>query len=103
MSRFIKPPPFLAEEDQKRIALDLLLDAWDTALQRGCQPETLATTAIYAALTDMIDIYGADPVAEMIEDLPDRIRAGEFTLGDGGSGPGDDDGDDPGSGPISAQ
>jgi len=98
MSRFIEPPPFLAEEDQKRIALDLILDAWDTALQRGCQPETLATTAIYAALTDMIDIYGAEAVAEMAEELPARIRDGEFTLAGDTAGDPDDE-----PGPVSAQ
>lgn len=74
------PAAELPEDEQKRIALDLLLDAWDTALRQGVAPEVLATTAIYCALTDMVDIHGEDPVAHMMQELPERIRKGEFTL-----------------------
>ena len=66
--------------EQKRLALDLLLDAWDKALEEGVEPEILATTAIFAALTDMVDTHGAEAVARLMEDLPARIRKGEFTL-----------------------
>ena len=65
---------------QKRLALDLLLDAWDKALAAGVAPELLATTAIFAALTDMVDNHGPDAVADLMAGLPTRIRAGEFTL-----------------------
>lgn len=68
------------EADQKRLALKLLLDAWDEALAGGVAPEILATTAIYAALTDMVETHGEETVAELFEQLPARIRAGEFTL-----------------------
>lgn len=71
-------------EEAKRVALDLILDAWDAGLQEGIDPEVLATTAIFAALTDMVDIYGAEPVAKMAETLPSRIRDGEFSLSDEG-------------------
>lgn len=79
MSQDQTPPP-LPEDEQKKIALELILDAWDAGLARGVQPEMLASTAIYAALTDMIDIYGPDAVAALCEGLPQRIRDGEFTL-----------------------
>ncbi|HET8728126.1 MAG TPA: hypothetical protein VFO41_11485 [Alphaproteobacteria bacterium] len=68
------------EAEQKRIALNLLLDAWDEALDQGVLPEILATTAIYTALTDMVETHGEEPVAELFADLPRRIRSGEFTL-----------------------
>jgi hypothetical protein len=71
------------EDEQKAIALELLLDAWDEALARGCTPELLATSAIFAALTDMVDLYGEGPVADMAEGLPERIRRGEFSMNDG--------------------
>ncbi len=71
------------EDEQKSLALELLLDAWDEALNRGCQPEMIATSAIFAAVTDMVDIYGEDPVADMASSLPDRIRRGEFSMRDG--------------------
>lgn len=75
-------PESLSPEAQKALALDLILDAWDQALSKGVEPEMLASVAIYAALADMVDSYGPEPVAEMCEELPERVRAGEFTLTD---------------------
>lgn len=65
---------------QKKLALDRLLAAWESALADGVEPEVLATTAIFVALTDMVESYGAEAVAVMLEDLPARVRAGEFSL-----------------------
>lgn len=70
------------ESAQKALALNLILGAWDDALKQGVAPELLASTAIFAALTDMIDSYGADAVADFCAGLPARIRAGEFTMQD---------------------
>ncbi len=68
---------------QKARALDLILDAWDKALAEGVEPEVLASVGLYATLVDMIDRFGQEPVAEFCATLPDRVRRGEFTLGDG--------------------
>ncbi len=76
-------PDLQDTDDQKRLALEHLLDAWDTSLEQGVQPEILATTAIFAALTDMVDLHGEEFVAQMAESLPARIRSGEFTLVEG--------------------
>jgi hypothetical protein len=65
---------------QKRLSLDRLLAAWDSALGDGVEPEVLATTAIFIAITDMVDSHGAEAVATMLEDLPNRVRSGEFSL-----------------------
>jgi hypothetical protein len=65
---------------QKARALDLILDAWEKALAEGIEPELLASTAIYAALADMVDLYGEESVAEMCAELPERVRSKEFTL-----------------------
>lgn len=61
-------------------ALQLILDAWDTALSEGAEAEVIASVAIYAALADMVDRYGEDAVAEFCASLPERTRRGEFTL-----------------------
>ena len=74
----------LSVDAQKALALDLLLNAWDQALSGGVEPEMLASVAIYAALADMVDNYGVEPVAEMCAELPERVRAGEFTLDNSG-------------------
>jgi hypothetical protein len=68
------------DEAQKAAALEAILDAWDKALAQGVEPEMLASAAIYAALADMVEMYGVEPVAEMCAELPTRVRAGEFTL-----------------------
>jgi hypothetical protein len=73
-------PSTLSDEAQKTLALDLLLTAWDDALARGVAPEMLASTAIFAALADMVDIHGEAAVAQFCSDLPARVRAGEFSL-----------------------
>jgi hypothetical protein len=75
----LSPDRLLAEAHKAR-ALDLLLDAWDRALKDGVTPEILASTAIFAALADMVDAHGAEAVANFCEDLPARVRRGEFTL-----------------------
>ena len=67
-------------ETQKAAALDAILDAWEKALSEGVQSEMLAAAAIYAALSDMVEIYGPEMVADMCAELPMRVRAGEFTL-----------------------
>ncbi|MDZ4775483.1 MAG: hypothetical protein SGJ23_01700 [Alphaproteobacteria bacterium] len=76
------PSDFHDVAAQKSIALDLLLNAWDAALAKGVAPELLASTAIFAALTDMVDMHGPDAVADFCAALPARIRAGEFTMRD---------------------
>ncbi|MCB1430967.1 MAG: hypothetical protein KDK75_00690 [Alphaproteobacteria bacterium] len=73
-------PAFSATSDEKQVALRYLLDAWQEAVYEGVDPDCLATAAIFAALSDMIATYGEEPVATMCERLPERVRAGEFTL-----------------------
>ena len=68
------------EERIKRRALELMLNAWDQALAEGVEPEVIASVAIYAALTDMVDRFGAEAVADFCATLPERARRGEFTL-----------------------
>ncbi len=66
--------------EEKQLALRYLLDAWEEAIYEGVDPDCLATAAIFAALSDMIATYGEEPVAVMCARLPERVRAGEFTL-----------------------
>lgn len=73
---------FDADDDKKALALELLLDAWDLALKQGVTGEQLASTAMFAALSDMVDLFGEEAVAQFCEALPQRVRAGEFTLSD---------------------
>lgn len=69
-----------AGDAQKQAALRYILDAWEEALHDGIEPEMLANAALYAALADLIDVYGEDAVAKMTAGLSRRIQHGEFTL-----------------------
>ena len=71
------------QERQKQVALNLMLDAWEEALSQGIEPEIVATVAITAAVTDMVDRHGEESMAKIMESLPARIRAGEYTLRSG--------------------
>jgi hypothetical protein len=65
---------------QKHAALRYILDAWEEALHDGIEPEMLANAALFAALADLIGVYGEDAVAKMTNGLCRRIHHGEFTL-----------------------
>lgn len=65
---------------QKQAALRYILDAWEEALHDGIEPEILANAALFAALADLIGVYGEDTVAKMASGLSRRIHHGEFTL-----------------------
>jgi hypothetical protein len=67
--------------EKKRVALAYLIGAWDDAVSDGVDPEILAHAALFAALSDLITTYGEDAVSGLAERLPQRIKAGEFTLG----------------------
>lgn len=68
------------DAQQKTAALNAILSAWEQALAKGVEAELLATTAMFAALTDMVDLHGEEAVAQMCDGLGARVRAGEFTL-----------------------
>jgi hypothetical protein len=68
------------DNGQKQAALRYILDAWEEALHDGIEPECLANAALFAALADLIGVYGEDAVAKMTTGLSRRIQHGEFTL-----------------------
>jgi hypothetical protein len=75
-----RTPPSSQSEAQKQAALRYILDAWEEALHDGIEPEMLANAALFAALADLIGVYGEDAVAKMTSGLSRRIHHGEFTL-----------------------
>lgn len=75
-----QPLQSLAGEAHKQAALRYILDAWEEALHDGIEPEMLANAALYAALADLVDVYGEDAVSKMTSGLSRRIQHGEFTL-----------------------
>jgi len=70
----------LDPSSQKKIALDLLLEAWDKGIEVGLDRDLMGEVMIYMGITDLVADLGQDCTADAFEDLPDRIRQGEFTL-----------------------
>jgi hypothetical protein len=75
-----RPRDSSQSEAQKQAALRYILDAWEEALHDGIEPEMLANAALFAALADLIGVYGESAVAKMTAGLSRRINHGEFTL-----------------------
>lgn len=67
-------------EERKRAALEHILAAWTDAHDAGIESEIVASAAIYAALSDLIETMGTDAVAKLVAELPRRIRHGEFSV-----------------------
>lgn len=70
----------LVEEEQKRIALGYLQDAWAEAHHDGVDGDCLAQTALFLALVELISTYGEEATAQYAESLAPRIRNGEFSV-----------------------
>jgi len=66
--------------EKKQAALDYLQEAWTEAEADGIEPEIVAHAALFAALSDLVLIYGENAVAEMTASLSKRIEQGEFTV-----------------------
>jgi len=67
-------------EDPSYRALDLILAAWDEGTESGVAPEQMAYAALFAALTDLVSIYGEDAVISLARGLEKRVQVGEFSL-----------------------
>ena len=67
---------------QKQEAFLRLNEAWQDALVAGIEPDVVAHAALFAALSDLVDAYGEDAVADYTSKLADRVNRGEFSLPD---------------------
>jgi hypothetical protein len=77
-------PPFsdraaASDQDQKRLALAHVHEAWAEARLDGVDGDCMAQACLFAALIEFVRTYGEDPAAKFAEGLPARIRNGEFS------------------------
>ena len=70
------------EAEHKRKAVGLFLDAWDEACTQGIPSDLLSEVCLFLALTDLVEDRGEEDVASIMEALPERVRRGEFSLGE---------------------
>ena len=70
-----------SDQDQKRLALGYIQEAWAEARLDGVDGDCMAQACLFAALIEFVRTYGEDPAAKFAEGLPARIRNGEFSTG----------------------
>lgn len=81
MQNYAKPEPqAMMERIDRDLALERLAAAWRGAEDEGIAPETVAHAAIFAAFATLVTEFGEDAVADLVAQLPERIRAGEYSL-----------------------
>ena len=70
----------VADEDQKRLALAYLQDAWTEAHHQGIEGDCLAQTALFLALAELISTYGEEATARYAAGLAPRISNGGYSV-----------------------
>jgi hypothetical protein len=70
----------ISDQDQKRMAVGYVQEAWAEATLEGVDPDCLAQACLFAALAELVTTYGEDAAANYAEGLATRIRNGEFSL-----------------------
>ena len=73
--------PIERAEQRPQNAMQYILDAWDEATANGVQSDTLATAALFTAISSLIESHGEDAVSALTERLARRIAKGEFSVG----------------------
>ncbi len=68
-----------ADAENRRRALGFVTQAFAEAILSGLEGDSFAHAAMFAALQELVGVYGEEPVAEFAQKLPQRIRDGEFT------------------------
>ena len=66
--------------DERRLALEYLADAWNSAEQDGLDRESIAHAALFAAIATLVRDFGEEAAADLMAKLPEKIRHGEYTL-----------------------
>jgi hypothetical protein len=72
--------PMDASQVERQLALEYLAEAWNSAEEDGLQSSALAHASLFAALATLVRHHGDEATADLIAQLPDRIRNGEYNL-----------------------
>jgi hypothetical protein len=70
----------IPDQEQKRVAIGYLQEAWAEAQLDGVDGDCLAQASLFVALAEFVGTYGEDAAATFAGGLPARIRNGEFSL-----------------------
>lgn len=65
---------------ERQLALEYLAEAWNGAEEDGLESASLAHASLFAALATFVRLHGDEATAELVAQLPERIRNGEYNL-----------------------
>ena len=83
MAIVMRMPPArgpLADNEQKKVAIGYLHEAWAEARLDGIDGDCMAQACLFAALSELVTTYGEDATAKFATGLSERIANGEFSL-----------------------
>ena len=67
-------------EEKQTIAREHFIDAWDSAIAEGIDPQIIARALVHGALTELASRKGDEEAAKMIGDIRSMEASGEFLL-----------------------
>jgi hypothetical protein len=73
------PSPETRAEEQRRVALGYITEAWIEAVKDGVDPDHVADAALEAALREMVALRGECETARILDALGPRVTRGDFT------------------------
>ena len=68
------------DQEQKKVALGYVQEAWAEARLDGIDGDCMAQTCLFAAFAEFVTTYGEEAAAGYAEGLAGRIRNGEFSV-----------------------
>jgi hypothetical protein len=70
----------VTDQEQKRVALGYLQEAWAEARLDGIDGDCLAQASLFLSFAEFVGTYGEEAAADYANGLAARIRNGEFSL-----------------------
>ena len=73
-------PRFSEDAEERQLALEYLAEAWNDAEGDGVDSVALAHASLFAALATLVKAHGEDVTADFVAALPEKLRAGDYSL-----------------------
>ena len=70
----------IADQEQKRVALGYVQEAWAEATLDGIDGDCLAQASLFLSFVEFVSTYGEEAAAVYANGLAARIRNGEFSV-----------------------
>jgi hypothetical protein len=70
----------IPDQEQKRVALSFLNEAWAEARHEGVEDDCMAHACLFAAFAELVATYGEEAAAEYAEVLAAKVRKGEYSI-----------------------